>query len=136
MCYYLENKRKILVIHSITAMDNRWKLGKNRLLFCVVGCSLICNHINLSEKPIVIKGGEGYIMTDFEAQLNELLGRTKTIKSPTNVLPLETDIKEYNKPSLKEKYYKFIKVAANHMVLFALFIPVLTEMGKNIILCD
>ena len=37
----------------------------------------------------------------------------------------------YNKPSLKEKYYKFIEVAANHMALFAPFIPALTEMVKQ-----
>lgn len=36
------------------------------------------------------------------------------------------------KPSLKEKYYKFIEVAANHMSLFAPFIPALTEMMKLI----
>lgn len=35
---------------------------------------------------------------------------------------------DYGKPSLKEKYYKFIEVAANHMSLFAPFIPALTEM--------
>lgn len=35
---------------------------------------------------------------------------------------------DYGKPSLKEKYYKFIDVAANHMSLFAPFIPALTEM--------
>ena len=35
---------------------------------------------------------------------------------------------DYGKSSLKEKYYKFIEVAANHMSLFAPFIPALTEM--------
>lgn len=39
---------------------------------------------------------------------------------------------DYGKPSLKEKYYKFIEVAANHMSLFAPFIPALTEMMKLI----
>ena len=34
----------------------------------------------------------------------------------------------YNKPSFKEKYYKFIEVAANHIAIFTPFIPVLTEM--------
>ena len=38
-------------------------------------------------------------MTDFETQLNELLERTKSIKSPINAAPLGTDINEYNMPS-------------------------------------
>ena len=44
------------------------------------------------------------------------------------VMAIEDMKNNYNKPSLKEKYYKFIEVAANHMALFAPFIPVLTEM--------
>ncbi len=36
---------------------------------------------------------------DFEAQLNELLERTKNIKSPINATFGETNINEYNKPS-------------------------------------
>ena len=38
-------------------------------------------------------------MTDFETQLNELLERTKNIKSPINAAPLGTNINEYNMPS-------------------------------------
>jgi len=38
-------------------------------------------------------------MVDFEKQLNELLERTKNIKSPINTAPLGTDIREYNMPS-------------------------------------
>lgn len=38
-------------------------------------------------------------MTDFETQLNELLERTKNIKSPINAAPLGTNINEYNNPS-------------------------------------
>lgn len=38
-------------------------------------------------------------MTDFETQLNELLERTKNIKSPINAAPLGININEYNKPS-------------------------------------
>ncbi len=45
------------------------------------------------------EGKEDYIMTDFESQLNELLERTKNIKSPINAAPLGTDINEYNRPS-------------------------------------
>lgn len=35
----------------------------------------------------------------FEEQLDSLLERTKTIKSPINAAPLGTNIAEYNKPS-------------------------------------
>ena len=35
---------------------------------------------------------------------------------------------DYGKHGLKEKYYNFIEVAANHMALFVPFIPALTEM--------
>lgn len=47
------------------------------------------------------------------------------------VMAIEDMKNNYNKPSLKEKYYKFIEVAANHMTLFAPFIPALTEMAKQ-----
>lgn len=47
------------------------------------------------------------------------------------VMAIEDMKNNYNKPSLKEKYYKFIEVAANHMALFAPFIPALTEMAKQ-----
>lgn len=39
---------------------------------------------------------------------------------------------DFGKPSLKEKYYKFVEVAANHMALFAPFIPAITEMFMKI----
>ena len=42
---------------------------------------------------------EYYVMADFDTQLNELLERTKNIKSPINVAPLGTSINEYNMPS-------------------------------------
>lgn len=38
-------------------------------------------------------------MADFEEQLNELLERTKNIKTPINAGGLETNINEYNRPS-------------------------------------
>lgn len=47
------------------------------------------------------------------------------------VMAIEDMKNNYNKPSLKEKYYKFIEVAANHMALFAPFIPALSEMAKQ-----
>lgn len=46
------------------------------------------------------------------------------------IMAIEDMKNNYNKPSLKEKYYKFIEVAANHMALFTPFIPALTEMVK------
>ena len=39
------------------------------------------------------------MVSDFETQLNELLERTKNIKSPINAAPLGTNINEYNMPS-------------------------------------
>ncbi|MBD5535138.1 MAG: toll/interleukin-1 receptor domain-containing protein [Lachnospiraceae bacterium] len=39
------------------------------------------------------------MVSDFETQLNELLERTKNIKSPINATFGETNINEYNKPS-------------------------------------
>ena len=38
-------------------------------------------------------------MATFEGQLNDLLERTKSIKSPINAAPIGTDINEYNRPS-------------------------------------
>lgn len=55
-----------------------------------------------------------------------------TEKNKNDVIMAIEDMKNnYNKPSLKEKYYKFIEVAANHIALFAPFIPALTEMAKQ-----
>lgn len=47
------------------------------------------------------------------------------------MIAIENMKNDYGKPGLKEKYYKFIEVAANHMTLFAPFIPALTEMIKQ-----
>lgn len=44
------------------------------------------------------------------------------------IMAIEDMKNSYNKPSFKEKYYKFIEVAANHIAIFTPFIPVLTEM--------
>ena len=44
------------------------------------------------------------------------------------IMAIEDMRNEFGKPSLKERYYKFIEVAANHMALFAPFIPAITEM--------
>ncbi len=55
-----------------------------------------------------------------------------TEENKNDVIMAIEDMKDnYSKPSLKEKYYKFIEVAANHMALFAPFIPALTEMVKQ-----
>lgn len=48
------------------------------------------------------------------------------------ILAIEDMKNNYTQPSLKEKYYKFIEVVANHMALFAPFIPALTEMLTKI----
>ena len=48
------------------------------------------------------------------------------------ILAIEDMKNNYTQPSLKEKYYKFIEVAANHMALFVPFIPALTEMLTKI----
>ncbi len=47
------------------------------------------------------------------------------------IMAIEDMKSEYGKPGLKEKNYKFIEVAANHMSLFASFIPAFTEMIKR-----
>lgn len=47
------------------------------------------------------------------------------------ILAIEDMKNNYKKPSLKEKYYKFIEVAANYMTLFAPFIPALTELAAQ-----
>lgn len=38
-------------------------------------------------------------MATIEEELNDLLERTKSIKSPINAAPIGTDINEYNRPS-------------------------------------
>ena len=63
----------------------------------------------------------------FEKML-EVASNIKEENKNDIVMAIEDMKNNYNKPSLKEKYYKFIEVAANHMALFAPFIPVLTEM--------
>lgn len=48
------------------------------------------------------------------------------------IMAIEEMKNNYDKPSLKEKYYKFIEVAANHMAIFVPFIPALTEMFMKV----
>lgn len=47
-----------------------------------------------------IQSGQDNNMTNFERELNELLERTKNIKSPINAAPITTNIDEYNRPSI------------------------------------
>lgn len=44
------------------------------------------------------------------------------------IMAIEDMKNNYDKPCLKEKYYKFIEVAANHVTLFAPFLPAITEL--------
>ena len=48
------------------------------------------------------------------------------------IMAIEDMRNDLGKPTLKEKYYKFIEVAADHMTLFAPFLPVITEMFLKI----
>lgn len=54
-------------------------------------------------------------ITNFEKELNELLDRTKNIKSPINAASISTNIDEYNRPSVdwlndvEIFYHKFLK---------------------------
>lgn len=66
----------------------------------------------------------------FEKMLEVASNITEENKNDV-IMAIEDMKNSYNKPSLKEKYYKFIEVAANHMALFAPFIPALTEMAKR-----
>ncbi len=66
----------------------------------------------------------------FEEMLEVASSVTEENKSDI-IMAIEDMKNNYNKPSLKEKYYKFIEVAANHMALFVPFIPALTEMAKQ-----
>lgn len=66
----------------------------------------------------------------FEKMLEVASNITEENKNDV-IMAIEDMKNNYSKPSLKEKYYKFIEVAANHMALFAPFIPALTEMAKQ-----
>ncbi len=66
----------------------------------------------------------------FEKMLEVASNITEENKNDV-IMAIEDMKSEYGKPSLKEKYYKFIEVAANHMSLFAPFIPAFTEMIKR-----
>lgn len=63
----------------------------------------------------------------FEKMLEVASNITEENKNDV-ILAIEDMKNNYNKPGLKEKYYKFIEVAANYMTLFAPFIPALTEL--------
>ena len=60
-------------------------------------------------------------MATFEEQLNDLLERTKSIKSPINSAGLGTNINEYNRPSeiwvndVEIFYNQYLKVLVFHL---------------------
>lgn len=55
-----------------------------------------------------------------------------TEENKNDIIMAITEMKDnYDKPNLREMYYKFIEVAANHVALFSPFIPALTEMVKQ-----
>lgn len=63
----------------------------------------------------------------FDKMLNVASSISESNKD--EIITAITDMREnYGKPNLKDKYFKFIEVAANHMALFTPFIPALTEM--------
>ena len=63
----------------------------------------------------------------FERMLDTASNLTEENKKEV-IMAIEDMKNNYNKPRFKEKYYKFIEVAANHIAIFTPFIPALTEM--------
>lgn len=105
------------------------------------------------DEPLSMGNGNTYIFNikDGNANINSVDNSTRTVNNITNetelfdkMLGVASNIADdtkkelidairdmqmnYGKPSLKEMYYKFIEIAANHMSLFAPFLPALTEM--------
>lgn len=112
--------------------------------------------IDEEEKTVLTKGT--YIVnniTNGNANINSIDNSVRNINESNNEMELfekmfkvASDIAEEDrndilmaiedmkndlgKPGLKEKYYKFIEVAANHMALFTPYIPAITELFMKI----
>lgn len=100
------------------------------------GGSIVYNNYNITNGNANINSIDNSVrtinITNNETELfDKMLDVASSIitDNKNEIISAITDMQmDYGKPSLKEKYYKFIEVAANHMSLFAPFIPALTEM--------
>lgn len=68
------------------------------------------------------------IFNDLKTVANEIENEEERIKIVECIESMET---EYGKETFIDKYKNFISVAADHLTIFAPFIPALTEMIKN-----
>jgi len=100
------------------------------------GGSIVYNNYNITNGNANINSVDNSVrminITNNETELFDKMLDVASSIATDNKNDIISAIKDmhmdYGKPSLKEKYYKFIEVAANHMSLFAPFIPALTEM--------
>ena len=96
----------------------------NTYIYNIMNGNANINSTDNSVRTVTITNNETEL---FEKMLSVASDITENDKD--KVINAITDMKEnYGKPALKDKYFKFIEVSANHMSLFTPFIPALTEM--------
>ena len=100
------------------------------------GGAIIYNNYNITNGNANINSVDNSVRTiNITNNETELFDKMLEVASKiaddnkAEIISAITDMRnDYGKHGLKEKYYNFIEVAANHMALFAPFIPALTEM--------
>lgn len=120
MPYIIEFNEKAYTIdeESITEVKNGTYIVNN-----ITNGNANINSIDNSVRNVNISNNE---MEVFERML-EVASNIAEEDKKDIIMAIEDMKNNYDKPCLREKYYKFIEVAANHMTLFAPFIPAITE---------
>lgn len=121
--YYIEFNEKA---YEFDAEESDVRENGTTIIYNITNGNANINSIDNSVRNVNISNNQKEL---FEKMLNIATTIIENDKDEvvTAIMDME---KSYNQPNLKEKYYKFIEVAANHMSLFAPFIPMLTEMIK------
>lgn len=122
--YFIEFNEKAYTVNEVSReeMQNRTYIINN-----------ITNgnaNINSTDKS-VRNTNISYNSTELFEKMLEAADTISDASKDDIIMAIEDMKNNYNKPSLKEKYYKFIEVAANYMTLFAPFIPAITELAAQ-----
>lgn len=83
-------------------------------------------YVGSTDSSIHITNNNSDIKDVFERMME--VAKEIQIDDKTQIVEVINEMKENsNESTFKEKYYKFIEVAANHMTAFAPFLPILTQ---------
>lgn len=119
--YYIEFNEKAYTFNEKEAIE----VGTgNTYIYNIMNGNANINSTDNSVRTVTITNNE----LDLFKKMLDVASNIKE-DDKDEVITAIAEMREcYGKPTLKDKYFKFIEVSANHMALFTPFIPALTEM--------